>query len=408
MPRKRKLPDGLWERNGVYYARFRAGGRLIRKRLSTNLDAAKELLNEMKARADRADFGLLDNDFSLTELRDEWLRHCDQTLRPSTVKRYRENLANILEGESAVPATRVSQITAAVIVVYRQDRLAKDASPRTINMEVGALSTMFNYGAEHRFIGSNPLAKIKPLPNDTKRKNRRALTVEEATAIFEHSSAYLRPVWRMFCSTGIRREELVELRFSDIDFAGRCIVIRAGMAKSRKTREIPLDDELMAMLTDLRDRAKDREPVEGVTPWHTERQLRNFSRDHVFVTTANTPLKNNLLEKFYAVCRRAGIDGAEPGGGVDIHSLRGTFATLTIDGGASPKAVQAILGHSTLAMTMNIYAKATESAKRDAIASLPFGATVSRPRHVLAIPKPVQNAHAARTNKKISPKTDTA
>ena len=81
---------------------------------------------------------------------------------------------------------------------------------------------------------------------------------------------------------------------------------------------------------------------------------------------------------------RAAIEGAETHGSVDIHSLRVTFATLALENGASPKAVQAILGHSTLAMTMNVYAKATERSKRAAIGSIPF-AKASGPDHVLSV-----------------------
>jgi hypothetical protein len=66
---------------------------------------------------------------------------------------------------------------------------------------------------------------------------------------------------------------------------------------------------------------------------------------------------------------------------------------LALEGGANPKAVQAILGHSTLALTMGVYARATDRAKRDAISALPF-AKVSAPGHVI----PVQNAHTARTS----------
>jgi integrase len=124
----------------------------------------------------------------------------------------------------------------------------------------------------------------------------------------------------------------------------------------------------------------------GHTPAVTAKQAAAFSRDHVFVTRANTPLKNNLLARFYAICKRAGIDGAEPGGSVDIHSLRGTFTTLAIENGASPKAVQSILGHSTLALTMGTYAKATERAKRDAVSALPF-AKASTPAHIVSLDK---------------------
>jgi integrase len=111
------------------------------------------------------------------------------------------------------------------------------------------------------------------------------------------------------------------------------------------------------------------------------------------VSKANTPLKNNLLNRFYAICKKAGIEDGKQGGSVDIHSLRVTFTTLAIDHGASPKAVQELLGHSTLDLTMKVYAKATEKAKRDAISALPF-ATLSAPEHVI----PVQNAHSLRTS----------
>jgi integrase len=154
-------------------------------------------------------------------------------------------------------------------------------------------------------------------------------------------------------------------------------VIRASVAKSRKAREIPLDDGTFEMLAELQDQAKNRQPS-------TDRRVGDFSRDHVFVTGANTPWRNNLLREFYRVCGRAGIEGAGECGSVDLHSLRVTAASLMIEHGASPKAVQAILGHSTLALTMGVYAKATERSKRDAISALPF-AKASAPVHVVSM-----------------------
>jgi hypothetical protein len=83
---------------------------------------------------------------------------------------------------------------------------------------------------------------------------------------------------------------------------------------------------------------------------------------------------------------------------VDIHSLRVSFCTLAIEYGGNPKDVQAILGHSTLAMTMNVYSKATERGKRTVISSLPFAKSTA-PDHVI----PIKSAHTVRT----SPKTKT-
>ncbi|MFO0949506.1 MAG: site-specific integrase [Planctomycetota bacterium] len=210
------------------------------------------------------------------------------------------------------------------------------------------------------------------------------MSVAEVEAIFEHSPDYLRPALRMFVTSGVRRDELVNMKFADVDLEARTVTVRAEYSKNHKAREIPLDDEMVGIIEALKARAKDRQPVAGNTKRFTERQAANFSRDHVFVTKANTPWRNNLLTRFYAVCKKAGIADAIPGGPVDLHSLRVTFTTLSIDHGASPRAVQSILGHSSLNLTMSIYAKATERSKRDAVGALPFAKT-SGPNHVIPL-----------------------
>jgi integrase len=396
MGRKRKLPEGMWDRDGTYYARFRANGREVRKRLSSDYRAACEMLNDLKARADRADFNLLDNDYAWGALKDEFLKWKRQTSRVGDS--YESDLKKV---EEYSPIRSVRQITHEYVTGFRAWRLAQDVSPRTINKQVGVLHHMLNMGVEWERIGSNPIVGIKPLPNDSPRKTRRSLSVEEVQTIFEVSPAYLKPVWRMFMVTGIRKDELVSMKFSDVDFDRRIVTVRAETSKNHREREIPLDDFALAMISDLAEQAKHRQPVKGFTERQAVGQKANFSKEHVFVTTANTPFRNNLLTRFYMVCKRAGIVDACPGGTVDIHSLRVTFTTLSIDHGASPKAVQAILGHATLAMTMGVYAKATERAKREAVSALPF-AKASAPGHLF----PVQNAHSVRTSSADKPQSE--
>lgn len=396
MPRTKKLPSGMWKRGDSYYARFRHDGRIVRKKLSTDFKAACDILTEMKARASRGDFGLTDNDYLWDDLKAEFLRWAKQAIREPEA--YERDLAHF---ESYCRVRSVRQVTQAYVIGYRDWRLtqpihqqagkdlpegikAKIVCPRTINREVATLRNMLNKGIAWGRIGTNPVAELKPLRHDAPRKQRRALTVSEVESILSKSPDYLRPVFRLYASSGIRRGELVSLRFSDVDFDGRCITIRASVAKSGKARTIPLDDEMLAMLADLQAKAKERAPVAGHTPTATAKQAAAFTREHIFVTRANTPLKNNLLVRFYAICKRAGIEGAASGGSVDIHSLRGTFTTLAIENGASPKAVQSILGHSTLALTMGTYAKATERAKRDAVSALPF-AKASSPAHIISL-----------------------
>ena len=138
----RKLPKGLVKRGDTYHADFHAKGQRICKSLSRDLKVATELLAELRVRSNRGEFGLLDNDFSVEELKEQYLRHCRQTNKAGTVQRYELNLAAILP---QMPK-RVSLVTVEQIWGYRDRRLAEGISPRTINMDVDALSRMFRWG----------------------------------------------------------------------------------------------------------------------------------------------------------------------------------------------------------------------------------------------------------------------
>ncbi len=395
MGRQPKLPTGLEKRGDAFYSNFRAAGRRVRKRLSTDFRTACELLTDLRSRADRGDFNIVDNDCPWSELRGEFMRWARQSVR-----RPGEYDADLKRFEKFLAVQSVRQVSQAVVLSYREWRLAQSivvhsrkknaaplarkVSPRSVNREVGTLNNMLNKGVEWGRIGSNPLAGLKPLRHDKLVKQRRSLTVEEIGRLFDNSPAYLLPVWRTFACTGLRLCELADLRFSDVDFERQTLTVRPELAKSKKERDIPLDDALLAMLAELKGSAGERQPVAGKTAAETIDQAERFSRDHVFVTTANTPHRAGLLKLFYAACNRAGIDDARSGGSVDIHSLRVSFTTLALENGASPKAIQAILGHSTLGMTMNVYAKATERAKREAITALPF-ATSKAPEHIISV-----------------------
>src|SRR6516162_8145694 len=98
MARKRKLPDGMVTRPGRrgYYADFRAGGRRVQQKLGTDFEAAKSILAELRARAEKADFGLLDNHYALADLKRQYLAHCRRALEASTVRCYEDWLDTIL------------------------------------------------------------------------------------------------------------------------------------------------------------------------------------------------------------------------------------------------------------------------------------------------------------------------
>ena len=411
---KRKIPPCLWLRGDTYWCRFRHNGKQIREPLSNDLKIACDLLAELKGRAVRGEYNLLDNHYPFIKLRNEFVAWAKQTKRDW--KQYETSLRHIEEFRAI---GLVSEIDKPFVLAFREAMLNVGRpkrrpgpkcehpprfplSPRTINREVGILINMLNRGVEWKRIKSNEIASLEQLHHDHPVKERRSLTCDEVVSIFQHSPPELLPLWRFFCCTGVRRDELVDLKWSDIDWGRQVATVRRSSAKNHKMREIPLDEYLSKMLLELREKAKDRQPVPGKNAELTKRQARNFSREHVFVTRANTPHRNNLLRKFYSVCKKAGIEDAKRNGSIDLHALRVSFATLSLDGGANPKDVQAILGHSTLALTMQVYAKSRDSSKRAAISSLPF-AQAAIPEGIIPFP----SAHNVSTSKKDESQTNT-
>ncbi|HYT92784.1 MAG TPA: tyrosine-type recombinase/integrase [Gemmataceae bacterium] len=418
MSRKRKLPDGMVTRPGRkgYYADFKVGGRRIQKKLGTDFDAAKSILTDLRARAERADFNLLDNNHPIADLRRQYIAHCKQALEASTVRCYEDWLDTILP---ALGVVKVSQLTIPAVVAYRERRLAKGRSPRTVNGEVGALATMLNWGVNlGKVIGSNPLAGLVPLPHD-RPKEGRPLSDDEVPRLLKASAPHWRDVWYAFLVTGLRKSELASLQFTGefLDWEAREVIVPPWLAKKGVLRRIPMDDELYAILKRLESGRADRKPGKGRGKVSAERVQARFSRDHIFVTTGNTPLtsRGNLRRALLTCLEKAGIERATyaPDGRllehVDIHSLRKTFATSLICSGADPKTVQELLGHKTLAMTMRIYAKVRGGTKRQAMARLPYGAGTSAPAHVVQMPArtlPVQSGEQSPATKESTPQTE--
>jgi integrase len=377
-----------------YYADFSVGGRRVRKFLSTDFKAACQILNDLKARADKADFGILDNGYPLEDLRRQYLAHCRQSLAQSTVRCYEDWLDTILP---ALGVAKVSQVSVPGVLSYREQRLHKGRSPRTVNAEVGALSTMLGWGVDPaRVIGSNPLAGLKPLPHEHPKEGR-PLTEEEVPRLLNASPPHWRDVWYAFLVTGLRKGELAGLQFTPefLDWEAREVIVPGWVAKNGVGRRIPMDAGLYEVLRRLEAGRAERRPGKGRGRICAAQVQARFTRDHVFVTTENTPLdhKGNLWRAFVGCLARAKIDRKTFGRDgrvlehVDLHSLRRTFATSLIVSGADPKTVQELLGHKTLAMTMKVYAKVRAQTKRQALGRLPYGSGASTPDHVLPLPE---------------------
>jgi integrase len=152
---------------------------------------------------------------------------------------------------------------------------------------------------------------------------------------------------------GLRQGELLALRWSDVDrVAGRLVVKRSvwrgilGPPKGGRSREVALSPEAVRSLK-------------------AHRHLRG---ELVFCTDGGRMFtKNECEHPLWRACKRAGLRR------IGWHVLRHTFASHLVMRGAPLKAVQELLGHATIEMTMR-YAHLSPDTRRDAVALLDIGA----------------------------------
>ncbi len=190
------------------------------------------------------------------------------------------------------------------------------------------------------------------------------LTVDEADRLVAAAKDEWRAMILVALRTGLRQGELLGLRWDDLDLvAGRLTVRRnivrgrVGPPKSGKPREVPLSPEAVAVLK-------------------SHRHLRG---EPVFCSLGGRPLtKGECKHPLWSACKRAGLRQ------IGWHVLRHTFASHLVMRGAPLKAIQELLGHATITMTMR-YAHLAPEVTRDAVRLLDFRGTNVAPRAEMGV-----------------------
>jgi integrase len=173
------------------------------------------------------------------------------------------------------------------------------------------------------------------------------LTFEEAARLVDGADTEWRPMVLLALRTGLRQGELLGLRWDDVDLvAGRLMVRRSavrgvvGTPKNGKSREVPLSDDAIAILRSLPSR---------------------FPGEHVFAHEDGRMLtKGDCKHPLWRACRKAELRR------IGWHVMRHSFASHLATRKVSLKAIQEMLGHSTMEMTMR-YAHLSPDVRRDAV-----------------------------------------
>ncbi len=232
---------------------------------------------------------------------------------------------------------------------------AGGAAPSTSARKLAALRALFASQREHGLIAQNPA----DLVSSPRRGSRlpRVLSANEASrlldAIPRSSPLELRDraMFELAYSSGLRAEELISLRLGDVDHDGEQLRVEG---KGRKTRVVPAGEPALAALRDYLDSA--RPALRAPGPRAGAEEALFLSRSGRRLSTSDVRRRMRLWTQ------RAGTAGeATP------HSLRHSFATHLLDGGADLRAIQEMLGHASVSSTQ-IYTRVESARLRRAYA----------------------------------------
>jgi site-specific recombinase XerD len=210
--------------------------------------------------------------------------------------------------------------------MYKTHRVAS-VSPVSVNAELRALRSAFGYAMRWGLLDDNPLRGLTLLRVPA---SAPAYLTTEAFGqlVSAIGQGWLKEIVVFSVMTGLRRAEVVSLRWQDVDpERGMLLVQSYGnfRTKSDKVRAVPLTDEAAAILKKKHDR---------------DASARVFMKDGEKIA------EDYLTKAFKSAVKKAGLDSR-----LHFHSLRHTFASWLVQNGAPLYEVQLLLGHSNIAVT---------------------------------------------------------
>lgn len=218
-------------------------------------------------------------------------------------------------------------------------------APSTVARKLAALRAMFRTLREHGVVSQNP-AELVASPKRV-RHLPRVLRPDELAALLDRIPAGTplelrdRALLEIAYGCGLRAEELVKLDTGSVHFDAEDLRVEG---KGGKTRIVPAGEPALAALTRYLERGRHALATSPDEP-------------ALFLSKSGRRLSTSDVRRRLAVWTRA----AALQGGVSPHALRHSFATHLLDGGADLRAIQELLGHSSISTTQ-IYTR-VESAR---------------------------------------------
>jgi integrase len=250
------------------------------------------------------------------KLCEEYLKFSKANKTPQSYRRDQVSIKNLLKDFSG---KMISKISVYEVEEYKNKR-KEEVEPATVNREIGCLKHMFNKAVEWNYLAENKLLKVKKFKEPPGRV--RYLTDEEIERLLHCCADYLKPIVILALNTGMRKSEILNLKWSNVDLKNRVITI--NKTKNNEIKIVPINDIL----------------------YNTLAKIKKGNGDQFVFTDKNGKPYGDIKNGFNAAVKRAGITDFR------FHDLRHTFASRLVMAGVDIRTVQELMGHKDIKMTM--------------------------------------------------------
>lgn len=360
-------------------------------------DLASLRVKERQIQRDLEDglYSKINNRYTVNDMFDRYI-DMKTELKQSTRTNYRYMYDNYVRpsfGCKRIVDVKYSDVKKFYTMLIKE----KGFKPNSMEIIHTVLHPVFTFAMRDGYIRMNPtdgaMAEIKKSHNWEKPK-RHALTEEQQSAFINHivnSETYNHwlPLFTTFLGTGCRVGEVIGLRWKDCDFENDIISINHNLIYRQQdngkcemhittpktkagTRIVPMLPEVRkALLTEKKNQFRNGNSEESIDGYS------GFVFTNRFGSVHNPMTINRAIVRIYKEYNAIELERAKAERReailiphFSVHNLRHTFCTRFCENETNIKVIQEIMGHSDISTTMNIYAEATESKKKESFKRL--------------------------------------
>lgn len=356
---KKRLPlNYRLRKDGRYEVRFTFDG----KRYSCIGATVEEVQKKEQEKLRQLNLGLTDDvNITFRTVFENFIQRKQGTVDDSSIGVYKQRFKMLDEyiGDYKVKDFNMAKALELRKQLMNRNKGKKKICTSTINMAIDMVKMLLRQSVNDGIIPFSPIQQLKPL----KRKEEKAvntihrtLSVTEKEKFFKAAeNSYYYDLFVFLLQTGMRVGEAGALRWSDIDYESGCIHISRTLTKDSankviigedtKTtaglRDIPLNDNIISTLKQWKEKYK---------ILFGNMAYMDGTQGLVFVSTKHKLIKPFALAIIIGkISKKAGIKS------IGVHSLRDTFASMSVQNGMPPETLKKIMGHESYKMTMDLY-----------------------------------------------------